>query len=180
MLLCSIGRAVLRPLRRVGDNAHYRCCITIFHCRIYNYLSFVLKSSQFPEGYVPLFSTAHPFTFTVPHPTVQRAACALHFKESLQESTEIIQLINHLPALFNLSHLLEGYIPRFSLPKLPPHFAKCGGNQQNENLPYFLLFHLHTHKERGRCLAICAFFRCNYSFNPAVFSRRKRKLKIGL
>ena len=67
-----------------------------------------------------------------------------------------------------------------SLPKLPPHFAKCGGNQRREDLVYFLLFHLHTHKERGRELAICAFFRCNYSFNPAVFSRRKRKLKIVL
>ena len=33
---------------------------------------------------------------------------------SLQESTEIIQLINHLPTLFNLSRLLEGCDPRFS------------------------------------------------------------------
>ena len=31
-----------------------------------------------------------------------------------------------------------------SLPKLPPHFAKCGGNQKNDTLPYFLLLHLHT------------------------------------
>ena len=37
-----------------------------------------------------------------------------------------------------------------SLPKLPPHFAKCGGNQQNENLPYFLLLHLNAHKELFR------------------------------
>jgi len=34
-----------------------------------------------------------------------------------------------------------------SLPKLPPHFAKCGGSQKNDNLPYFLLSHLNAHEE---------------------------------
>ena len=38
-----------------------------------------------------------------------------------------------------------------SLPKLPPHFAKCGGNQKNDNLPYFLLINLNTHEELFRC-----------------------------
>ena len=36
-----------------------------------------------------------------------------------------------------------------SLPNLPPHLYKCGGSQQNKNLPYFLLFHLHTEEEVG-------------------------------
>ena len=51
---------------------------------------------------------SHPFTLTQ---TVQRAACALYFEGPLQESTEIIQLINHPPTLFNLSHLFEGCVP---------------------------------------------------------------------
>ena len=54
---------------------------------------------------------SHPFTVISP---VQRAACAMHFVGSLQESTEIIQLIKYLPTLFNLSRLLEGCVPRFS------------------------------------------------------------------
>ena len=33
---------------------------------------------------------------------------------SLQESTEIIQLTNHLVTLFNLSHFPKGYVPLFS------------------------------------------------------------------
>ena len=55
---------------------------------------------------------SHPFTLT---PTVQRAACALPFEGSPQESTEIIQLIKYPPTLFNLSNLLKGCVPRFSL-----------------------------------------------------------------
>ena len=43
---------------------------------------------------------SHPFTLTQ---TVQRAACALPFEGSLQESTEIIQLIKYPTTLFNLS-----------------------------------------------------------------------------
>ena len=38
MICCEatlVGRAVLSPPRRVGDNAPYRYCVTIFHCRIY-------------------------------------------------------------------------------------------------------------------------------------------------
>ena len=57
---------------------------------------------------------SHPFTLT---PPVQRAACALIFEGgkgvSLQESTEIIQLINYPPTLFNLSHFPKGVSPDF-------------------------------------------------------------------
>jgi len=45
----------------------------------------------------------------------------ISLRGSPQESTEIIQLINHLLTLFNLSHLLEGYVPLFS-PYFPPYF----------------------------------------------------------
>ena len=40
----------------------------------------------------------------------------LHLRKglSLQKSTEIIKLIKYPPTLFNLSHLLEGYVPLFS------------------------------------------------------------------
>ena len=52
-----------------------------------------------------------------------------------------------------------------SIPKLPPHFAKCGGNQQNESLPYFLLLHLNTEEEAGsvRCPQRTAEYRISHS-----------------
>ena len=56
---------------------------------------------------------SHQFALS---PPVQRAACALPFEGSLQESTEIIQLINHSPTLFNLSHFHKGCDPNFSFP----------------------------------------------------------------
>ena len=43
----------------------------------------------------------------------QLARCILK-SLSLQEPTEIIQLINHLVTLFNFSHFLEGCVPNFS------------------------------------------------------------------
>jgi len=42
---------------------------------------------------------------------------------SLQKSTEIIQLTNHPPTLFNLSHFPKGYVPLFSLFNLS-HFSE--------------------------------------------------------
>ena len=52
-----------------------------------------------------------------------------------------------------------------SLPKLPPHFAKCGGNQKNDSLPYFLLLHLNAHEELFRRRV----FRCRLDLHLAAF-----------
>ena len=52
-----------------------------------------------------------------------------------------------------------------SLPKLPPHFAKCGGNQKNDTLPYFLLLHLNAHEELFRRRV----FRCRLDLHLAAF-----------
>jgi hypothetical protein len=43
----------------------------------------------------------------------------------LQESTEIIQLINHLPTLFKLSNSLKGCDPRFSHQTTPFPLRIC-------------------------------------------------------
>ena len=54
---------------------------------------------------------SYPIHLPQPHPyNAQLARCILQGL-SLQESTEIIQLINHLPTLFNLSHFPKGCDP---------------------------------------------------------------------
>ena len=126
----------------------------------------------------PLPSAGTDPNFIQSHPYNAQLARCLSEGLSLQESTEIIQLTNHPPTLFNLSHLLEGYVPRFSLPKLPPHFAKCGGNQQNENLPYFLLFHFHAEEEAGRCAEEVSLRREDSAMtNPNISAEAKPSLR---
>ena len=65
-----------------------------------------------------------------------------------------------------------------SLPKLPPHFAKCGGNQQNESLPYFLLFHFHAEEEAGRCAEEVSLRREDSAMtNPNISAEAKPSLR---
>ena len=61
--------------------------------------------------YIPLFAVCHMILTSAYN--AQLARCILKGL-SLQESTEIIQLIKHPPTLFNLSHFFKGYDPRFS------------------------------------------------------------------
>ena len=88
---------------------------------------------------------SHPFTLT---PPVQRAACALYFEGSLQESTKIIQLTNHPPTLFNLSHFSEGCVPRFFLTALYGEEQKPWQKYRGHQLMriWFGLIPTHIHK----------------------------------
>ena len=53
-----------------------------------------------------------PFTIS---PPVQRAACALHFEGSVPTRINRNRSLNQIPhVIFNLSHLPEGCVPRFS------------------------------------------------------------------
>ena len=64
---------------------------------------------------------SHPFTLT---PPVQRAACALPFGGSVPSRINRNHSLNQIPhVIFNLSHLPEGCVPRFSshVFSLPPY-----------------------------------------------------------
>ena len=52
----------------------------------------------------------HPFALT---PTVQRAACALHFEGSPQESTEIVHLIKYRTLFLTYLTFPKGVTPDF-------------------------------------------------------------------
>ena len=56
----------------------------------------------------------YPIHLPYPPPYNAQLARCLSEGLSLQESTEVIQLIKYLPTLFNLSHLIEGCDLMFS------------------------------------------------------------------
>ena len=61
---------------------------------------------------------SHPFTVISP---VQRAACALHFEGSVPTRINRNRSLNQIPhVIFNLSHLPEGCVPRFSKTRFAP------------------------------------------------------------
>ena len=62
----------------------------------------------------PLPSAGTDPNFIQSHPYNAQLARRLSEGLSLQESTEIIQLTNHPPTLFNLSHFFKGYDPGLS------------------------------------------------------------------
>ncbi|MBR3922771.1 MAG: hypothetical protein IKJ45_06640, partial [Kiritimatiellae bacterium] len=67
--------------------------------------------SIFHRTSIYIYRPHHPYN-------AQPARCLLKGL-SLQEPTEIIQLIKHPPTLFNLSHFFKWYDPRFSKDPTP-------------------------------------------------------------
>ena len=77
-------------------------------------LTFISPSSEGPhKKIIPSQKPPSIRTIPIPHPYNAQLARCLSRGLSLQESADIIQLINHPHTLFNLSHFFKGYAPDF-------------------------------------------------------------------
>ena len=101
-----------------------------------------------------------PKTGNTPRPVYRQ-----HFKNrEICDDHSLQTVVIAKPTTVSNRFLALLYQPQ-SLQKLPPHFAKCGGNQKNDSLPYFLLLHLNAHEELFRRQVL----RCRLAIHLAAF-----------
>ena len=105
-------------------------------------LTFISPSSEGPhKKIIPSQKPPSIRTIPIPHPYNAQLARCLSRGLSLQEPTEIIQLIKYPPTLFNISHFPKGCVPRFSISAQtkPLSLSALNPYTMKYNITYFFL-----------------------------------------